>query len=65
MAISKGKDNKMYDLRGSNNRINSKVRAYRLTPMGRVPLLDEYDVYSALVLGYDILIFDLTEQEVS
>jgi hypothetical protein len=59
VELAKGGEG-MYDLRVTreNNRLNldGKVVAYRLTPMGRVILFDAYDVYSALVLGYEILI---------
>lgn len=51
----------MYDLRGHNNRVGSKAQAYRISPISMVALLDEYDIYSALVLGYEIVIYDLME----
>jgi len=53
----------MFDLREQNNRIGDRAKAYRLNPFiivddGRfkVELLDRYDIHSAMVLGYDILI---------
>jgi len=52
----------MYDLRGPNNKIGDKALAYKLTVIGKVKLFDEYDVYSSLVLGYEILVHDLTEE---
>ena len=55
----------MYDLRGCNNKIGAEAKAYRLNPYlieekrERVLLLDEYDIHSALILGYDILVVEM------
>ena len=51
------------DLRYPNNILGNKIIAYRITPVGKVRLQDAYDVSNALVIGFDILIHDLTEEE--
>ena len=50
------------DLRETNNTLGNKIIAYRITPVGKVRLQDDYDVSNALVIGFDILIHDLTEE---
>ncbi len=53
----------MFDLRYSNTVIGPRAKAFRLNPYieaqltrYKVELKDQYDIYSAQVGGYDILI---------
>ena len=53
----------MFDLRNDNPMLGSKAEAYRIGVGLNIRLLDTYDLYSALVLKYDILVIDKRDKQ--
>ena len=48
----------MFDLRNDNPKLGNKAEAYRIGIHLSIRLRDAYDLYSALILKYDILVID-------
>lgn len=47
------------DLRRDNPHIGLRAKAYRISVGGNVRLQDTYDIISALILQYDILVVEV------